>query len=211
MSAGKYITLDDSLIEQVQQISLIPSEVHEEFLRMSVALIQGAEVTDEIQNLAGTIGVKQDNLTSLLHSAGAILWEFIKGSPSDPSIVSATLRQVGVPSELADKFSTCYRNNKRSLGALKSVLDISHPRFTNLSWRVDMELARRNLSVTTTPKFQLRLDLQLPTGSETESRSIESMHLQSDYANMKRLQKELQLAVDELGSTHCQRITRYIT
>jgi ABC-type cobalamin transport system ATPase subunit len=55
------------------------------------------------------------------------------------------------------------------------------------------------------PKFQLRLDLQTPNQSET------SLHLQSDYSNMKRLQKELQRAVDELSGTHSQRLTRYIT
>lgn len=55
------------------------------------------------------------------------------------------------------------------------------------------------------PKFQLRLDLQVPSKSET------SIHLQCDYANLKRIQKELQLAVEELNGTHCQRLTRYIT
>lgn len=56
------------------------------------------------------------------------------------------------------------------------------------------------------PKFQLRLDLQ-----STPSQSETSLHLQSDYSNMKRLQMELQRAVDELSGTHAQRLTRYIT
>lgn len=76
-----------------------------------------------------------------------------------------------------------------------------------------MELARRNAQGMTAPKFQIRLDLRTPTTSETtaSTSTIESVHLQSDYANMKRMQDELQLAVDEHSSTHCQRIARYIT
>jgi len=78
-----------------------------------------------------------------------------------------------------------------------------------------MELARRNLQGMTEPKFQLRLDVRTPDSSSSSSSSnsstIESVHLQSDYANLKRMQEELQLAVSEHSSTHCQRIARYIT
>jgi hypothetical protein len=45
---------------------------------------------------------------------------------------------------------------------------------------------------------------QAPTG-------VHSYHLQADYANMKKLQDELQRAVDSLNSAHCQRLSRYIS
>jgi hypothetical protein len=61
------------------------------------------------------------------------------------------------------------------------------------------------MAVMAEPKFQLRLDLQTPNQSEM------SVHLQCDYSNMKRIQKELQLAIQELSGTHGQRLTRYIT
>ena len=41
--------------------------------------------------------------------------------------------------------------------------------------------------------------------------SVTSYHLQSDYANMKNLQTELQRALDELNGVHAQRLTRYIS
>lgn len=96
---------------------------------------------------------------------------------------------------------------------IKGALDIAHQRFEHLSWRLDMELARRNVQGMTEPKFQLRLDVRTPQSSSSSSSSstIESIHLQSDYANLKRVQDELQLAVSEHSSTHCQRIARYIT
>jgi hypothetical protein len=95
---------------------------------------------------------------------------------------------------------------------MKGALDISHPRFEHLSWRLDVELARRNVQGMTEPKFQLRLDVRTPSNATAFSdHTTESMHLQSDYANLKRIQDELQLAVSEHSSTHCQRIARYIT
>ena len=78
-----------------------------------------------------------------------------------------------------------------------------------------MELARRNVQGMTDPKFQLRLDVRTPLSSAnataTSNSTVESIHLQSDYANLKKVQEELQLAIDEHSSTHCQRIARYIT
>ena len=57
------------------------------------------------------------------------------------------------------------------------------------------------------PKFQLRLDVLTPSG---EDHNTESHHLEADYANLKKLFRELQAANDEFTSTHSQRITRYI-
>ena len=75
-----------------------------------------------------------------------------------------------------------------------------------MSWRIDVELGQRNMSTKTTPMYMLRLD----TVSVPDEK-VQSIHIQSDYANMKHLQRELQLALDELSGVHCQRITRYIT
>jgi hypothetical protein len=60
----------------------------------------------------------------------------------------------------------------------------------------------------------IRLDLVNNSALE-QSGSLDdkskSFHLESDYANMKLLQIELQKAVDEYSSVHCQRLNKYIT
>lgn len=67
-------------------------------------LLQGADLGD-IKSAAQSLGMKTDHYVSLLNSAGAILWEFAKGSPSDPTVVSISLQHVGVPVDLADQFA----------------------------------------------------------------------------------------------------------
>jgi hypothetical protein len=45
----------------------------------------------------------------------------------------------------------------------------------------------------------------------TQGKKIKSYHLQSDYANLKKVQLELQRAVNDMNSVHSQRFSRYIT
>ena len=62
------------------------------------------------------------------------------------------------------------------------------------------------MAVMTEPKFMLRLDVAVGAAAEPQS-----VHLQADCANMRRLQVELQRAIDEMQTVHCQRFSRYIT
>jgi len=57
----------------------------------------------------------------------------------------------------------------------------------------------------------VRLDMRRKQRNGTESDSIvESENLQVDYAGLKRLQMELQSALEELESVHCNRLMHYI-
>jgi hypothetical protein len=175
----------------------------EQFLLLAVKILEGSSVKDLIDELAGQLSINADKCWSLSQAAGSLLWEFVKGAPSDPSAVSLSLQQMGMDGRLAEEFSKCYQVNRRSLNAVKGSLSISSQRYKDMTWRLDVELARRNVAQMQEPKYQIRLDL---SGGE-----VDSLHLQADYANMKKMQQELQMAIDEQSNTHCQRLARYIT
>ncbi len=76
------------------------------------------------------------------------------------------------------------------------------------------------------PRYLLRVDLvnkaaaegagTLGEGKEDthsiyDKEKYRSHHLQADHATMKLLEQELQRAVDEVNSVHCQRISRYMS
>lgn len=85
--------------------------------------------------------------------------------------------------------------------------------------------------MTSEPRYLLRVDLinkaaaaaGTGAGSTTEgiaergvdtykvTEKYRSCHLQADHATMKLLEQELQRAVDEVNSVHCQRISRYMS
>ena len=95
------------------------------------------------------------------------------------------------------------------------------------------QLAKRSLQVTSEPRYLLRVDLVNKavaataaaaegTGTSVEGKEWDarvdngkekyrSHHLQADHATMKLLEQELQRAVDEVNSVHCQRISRYMS
>lgn len=95
------------------------------------------------------------------------------------------------------------------------------------------QLAKRSLQVTSEPRYLLRVDLvnKAAEGSQERAGTLEerrdekhssssgskggekyrSHHLQADHATMKLLEQELQRAVDEVNSVHCQRISRYMS
>lgn len=75
------------------------------FLAASVTALKGGGINDETKELAASLGIKLDVFSNLLHSAGVLLWEFAKGSPTDSSIVAVTLKQVGIADDLADQFA----------------------------------------------------------------------------------------------------------
>ena len=110
--------------------------------------------------------------------------------------------------------------------------------YLNLSWRLEVEvlnrgtlslslfifytccccllqLAKRSMQVVSEPRYLLRLDLANNSAGPAEITAgavkHQSHHLQADHASMKLLEQELQRAVDEVNSVHCQRINRYMS
>ena len=91
------------------------------------------------------------------------------------------------------------------------------------------QLAKRNMEIVSEPKYLLRLDLinnsiaattaNTTNNGDTNANNSKTLsatntrshHLQADHANMKLLELELQRAVDEMSSVHCQRISRYMS
>jgi hypothetical protein len=86
------------------------------------------------------------------------------------------------------------------------------------------------MHVMSEPKYLVRLDLvnnaiaaeeASTSTSSTANKSAatagssnskyQSFHLQADHAALKLLEQELQRAVDEVNSVHCQRINRYLS
>jgi hypothetical protein len=71
-------------------------------------------------------------------------------------------------------------------------------------------LSKRSLTVTTEPTYQIRLDLTNDVAANADDK-LKTFHLQTDYANLKLIQNELQRAIDENSGVHSQRISRYIS
>ena len=124
------------------------------------------------------------------------------------------LQQVGIKEAFAVSFSKSFLESKQRILKLKGSLGVHTMSYKNLLWRLEIELAKKALHRVANPNFQLRLDLvnhAVAESDDSQAKKYETHHIQADYANMKLLQNELQRAIDEHNSVHCQRVTRYIS
>jgi len=125
------------------------------------------------------------------------------------------LLRLGLAEPLVSVICEVYNANRRRLLLLRGSLGISAPSYRDLSWRLEMELARRNQQAVAAPRYLLRLDLinnaQRAQGCVEGGIGIGgSVHLQAGLPAMRLLEAELQIAMDEVNNVHCQRIHRYI-
>ena len=209
--AGRYIDLDEKVVQTISVLGQSPLKVEaysEVFEQAIVALENG--LNKEAIGALASHGVSEANLSKIIQASSILLWDLTKGAPRDTESIGKALQLMGMSFGVADEFLKTYEGNRLRLNNLKGALAISKRRYKDLEWRLDVELARRQVSVMSQPKFQIRLDVYDPRGDEVGLSQEESFHMQADYANLLHMQKELERALEEATSLHGQRMTGYI-
>ena len=209
------------------------SIVYPQVMAMAISILTSNEDTTTPstvqEQFALTTNVEVGTLMTIIDSLATLFWEFSKCPPRVINMGQEILLQTGLSADIVVAFMSTFRENETTIAQLKRSLSVNQDSFHDLAWRLDVEVARRNMHVMATPVYMLRLDLtpsrdhhhhisNTSTANETTadnppavSSSLISLHLQADYANMKQMQTELQRAVDALQSAHCQRLSRYIS
>lgn len=207
------MVLDKQLLEQLEVlVSDLTPENSSEVLSLGISLLEGEPAHEAIAEAAASFNPPKDAETVYLmaQALGALFWECAKGAPKDPNVINNVLAQTGLSAELVEALSKAFKKNQPKFAVVKNALSVSKRRYVDLAWRLDMELARRTMTVMTDPKYLLRLDVNEPVANSSVY-ELKSYHLQADYANLKRMQTELQRAVDDLNGTHSSRMMRYIS
>jgi len=226
--------MDTAVLEQLQLLEGLGVEVQIQIVALGIQLLEGRDVSEELKQLSTTATIAAGKLGKMCSAASSVLWECSKFSPKDQlqNMILDLLIHSGISSGIAPSFSQVFIDNKRRILSLKGSLGVSAFSYQNLSWRLEVELAKRSLQVTSEPRYLLRVDLVNKavaataaaegTGTSVEGKERDarvdngkekyrSHHLQADHATMKLLEQELQRAVDEVNSVHCQRISRYMS
>lgn len=99
-----------------------------------------------------------------------------------------------------DFYAKNYDELRKIVNANEERIEKEFPKYKDLDWRLECEIASRSLHRKLEPNYILRLDTS----------NGESTYLKSDYGNLANLEVELQQALDEAKSVHTQRIMRYI-
>mmetsp|Transcript_6279 Transcript_6279/g.21134 ORF Transcript_6279/g.21134 Transcript_6279/m.21134 type:complete len:204 (-) Transcript_6279:275-886(-) len=201
--ARKYVSLDNNIVTGVQALAGVPEAELPAVMNLSVGILDGSTDAAGITAVAEACGVSPSDLRRICASVSALLWECAK-AVADDGALAAALAKMALPEACAQAVSATYSDRKAKLLALKANFALTHRRYKDLTWRLEVELGTRSAARSMRPSFTVRLDTTSAGGGE------ESVHLQCDYANLERMQTELQRAVAELSTAHCQRLTRYI-
>lgn len=236
MSSLNYLSIDSQLITDVNLLESVDASGHESIMENSIKLLEGLDISEDTVSLSTTHGINATALHKLCASTSALQWECAKLVSSKMSMPLADLlQQLGMSEILIDGFCKVLDLNRQRIQHLRDSLAVGTYAYRDIAWRLEVELARRNMHVQSDPKYLLRLDLSRPghhaaaaaaaaaaissssvVGENAEKNLLDDshctqVHLQADYATMKYLQNELQRAVDEISNVHCQRISRYLS
>jgi hypothetical protein len=218
---------------------------HRKVLMLGMDIIEGRDISPAIQEIieqgGDGIAYNHSTLKKVCIAISSLLWDYAKYAGKSPIIAQNMLIQLGVSENIAVVLVQVLVENRKQILQLAKSLGPSAYSYSNLSWRLEVELGRRGMLATTEPKYALRLDLLdhskahpvgqvSPSSGGNQSDSSNSSgsafstiraggtgsaeqqhHLQCSYATMLLLQTELQKASDELASVHSRRLTKYIS
>ena len=87
-------------------------------------------------------------------------------------------------------------------------------RFRDLNWRLNVVTACRARQKIMVPKYTLKLDLATSTldseASTSEGQKIESLVLDADYTNLKRIQQELEEALKSIDAPYSKKVVKFL-
>ena len=116
-------------------------------------------------------------LTAALHGLSYLLLECSRLSISDLDF-SDSLIVLGLPQEVNDELKQVYLENKAEIRRILSAMKVNLPSYSNLEWRLDVQIASRSLRAQVEPIYYLKLSL-LNAGTRGPSYTLPSPLIRS--------------------------------
>ena len=196
---------DERIIADVAPLSKLPAEKLQPIVQAALELVTNNDNSDApIAAAATALGgkIRPDKLQPLVYGLAVVIWECSKLRLESDTFRQA-IAQLNLSAAVNDALSAAFDKEYGTVIDKTSSFGMALPEFQHLDFRLDVELGRRSCFGETVPSFQLRLDT-------TQGGQDESMHLTSNYANLKKLLASLEQAVEEEKGTHAKRFQRYI-
>ena len=209
---SKYLSFEEESVTSIVKLSENIDEISwKAFVNMSILELCGYEYNGSDTTNIDVVNKKLETLGFDLRASISfmcnIYWEIVKASP----ITYDALKDIFVSLNLSDsKAKICanfFNDHTDRLLGLKRDAKFATSHFDNLTWRLDMEILRRNAGIVMQPEFLMNLTLK---ENKTEIEKV-NYRLKSNFANMKKMHDALQDAQKELTRMRSQRFVRYIS
>ncbi|XP_074657851.1 COMM domain-containing protein 2-like [Tubulanus polymorphus] len=196
------LVLDDVHKKHLQYITSVDVNVLQEFCRMSLEFIRKGINSKVYQAAAQKLNVDVETVQHGIEGLMYLLSESSKLMVNEIDFHDSILT-LGFDDELKKVLQQVYETNRDEIRRILSNMILELPHYTNLEWRLEVELASRSLRHQTNPIVTLKLTTE-------EYGETKTQILQTDPVNLVHLTNTLDAALQEMKTAHCRRIVRNI-
>uniref|UniRef100_UPI00358FDB93 COMM domain-containing protein 2 n=1 Tax=Myxine glutinosa TaxID=7769 RepID=UPI00358FDB93 len=192
--------------EHKAHLALLPEmepEVLEEFCRLAADFLHKGEKPKVYESAAKKLRVDVEEVERAVHALMYLFGESAKLKLNENEM-QESLHSLNLPPTFTDHLVSLAMSQQTSLCSTLAYLAPALPRYADLEWRLDVQLASRALVKQMQPNVLLRLKMQ-NAGGETHGALI-----QADVASLRHAIFSLEEALAESRARHVRRIARHI-
>eukprot|EP01116_Phalansterium_solitarium_P019168 TRINITY_DN5274_c2_g1_i1.p1 TRINITY_DN5274_c2_g1~~TRINITY_DN5274_c2_g1_i1.p1 ORF type:complete len:234 (+),score=53.67 TRINITY_DN5274_c2_g1_i1:102-704(+) len=194
------LVLSDKLKGDLQFFEGTSPEVVKEFVRISLEFIRKGANPKLYNSAAKSLAVEVRRVEAVVEATAQLFAEAAKLQLSEADFADS-LSVLGLAPDLNQLLNILYLEHRSEIRQIQKELSFDMAHYSNLDWRLDVQVASRALRSQLNAMFVLKLDT-------LENGETQSHMLQSDYTNLKHLADELDDALKEIRSAHVRRIAR---
>ncbi|KFM77098.1 COMM domain-containing protein 2, partial [Stegodyphus mimosarum] len=191
------LILDDIHKKHLDLLKDIDNKILKEFCRISIEHLRKGSNPKVYQSAAQRLNVEADLVQNAVTGIMHLFTEAAKNMVNEVEFRDSTIF-LGFNAESQEELIRCYLENSQEIRSLLTTLNVGIPHYHNLEWRIDVQIASRNLRRPVEPSFLLKLQLQ--KDGETVNNVFEA-----DPSNIIHMTEVLDQALQEAKSHHCRR------
>ncbi|XP_043288006.1 COMM domain-containing protein 2 [Venturia canescens] len=180
-------------------------QVLQDFCKLAIDYLQKGPNLKLYAAAAQKLQVEPEIIRSLTEGLINLLLESSKQKLAEDQFTKL-INSLGFQEERETILLKLYETERLKIDSALSKIGLQLPRYHNLEWRFQVQLASRSLLNQLSPIFVI--DLMLKTGENSDD--IKHVALQSDPSNLLRLSQELESAIADSQSQHARSIKRSI-
>jgi hypothetical protein len=194
------LILGDDHREHLTFLNTLSLDVVREFCRISVEFLKKGVTAKVYQTAAQKLGVETVVVQKAVEGLMYVLLESSKRLLNEIDFQDS-LKTIGLSDELQHELLQQYVENRYGIRNIQKEMSMDLPHYTNLEWRLDVQVASRSLRHQLEPTVTLKL--HTADGAQNKVTVLEA-----DPVNLIHLARTLEEALQELNTPHCRRIMR---
>ena len=210
-------TFDESVKKDLALCASLDREPFMILARSALTFLQHGATKKLISSAAEKVEAPVSEVANTVSGLSKLMTEGAK-LKLNPEKFAAFLADFDLPEDLEDALVGLYDEAFDDITeAVKELADADGlPSFSKLEWRLDMEVGSRFLDGEPRPSFVLSLETNdgaqrgLSARGDGAKAAKASCLLEANYANLRRIDDELDAALRHAESAHCKRVERYL-